>query len=240
MQRQAFIQGARDTIPLVLGAIPFGIVYGALAINSGLSGEAAFAMSALVYAGSAQFIAAGLVAEGVSIALIILTTFVVNLRHMLYAASVGPFLKHLPESWRATLAFFLTDETYAVSIIQFAKEDRSEHPEWYMAGSSAAMYINWQICTLIGIVAGQRFENAIELGLDFAMVVTFIGLVVPLIITRPMLASALSAAVSSILLNGLPNRAGLLIAALIGVAVGVIAEMLQKDSPSPIASEAQS
>jgi hypothetical protein len=95
---------------LVIGATPFGIIFGALAINSGISATGASLMSALVFAGSAQFIATGLVANGAAPSLIVLTTFVVNLRHALYAASLAPFLKHLPQGWLALLGFWLTDD----------------------------------------------------------------------------------------------------------------------------------
>ncbi|NDJ36384.1 MAG: AzlC family ABC transporter permease [Chloroflexi bacterium] len=210
----------------MLGAAPFGAIFGALAVTGGLSPGAALGMSLFVYAGSSQFIAAGLIAESVSLGLIVLTTFVVNLRHALYGASLGPHLKHLPQTWQLPLAFTLTDETFAVTILRFTERGSRPDGHWYMLGSAAAMYINWQVWTAVGIIAGQQFEDAASLGLDFAMVVTFIGIVVPLIATRPMLISALVAGSSAVLLNDLPNRTGLLVAALLGIAAGAAAEAL--------------
>jgi len=105
----AFSTGIKDTIPLVIGAVPFGIIFGTLSSASGLSPWGALAMSAFVFAGSAQFIALGLLAAGSSIPLIILTTFVVNLRHLLYGVSLMPHLKHLPQRWLLPLACWLTD-----------------------------------------------------------------------------------------------------------------------------------
>ena len=96
-RKTEFVRGVRDTLPLILGAIPFGLIFGAVAITSGMSGWAAATMSALVYAGASQFVATGLVAAGAGIAVIILTTFVVNLRHALYSASLGPFVRSLPQ-----------------------------------------------------------------------------------------------------------------------------------------------
>ena len=171
--RSEFQRGIRDTFPLVLGAIPFGIVFGAVAITSGFSVAGTIGLSTLVFAGSAQFIAIGLVAQGVPGALIILTTFVVNLRHALYAASLGPYLRGLPQRWIAPLAFWLTDETYAVVIRRYSEGDGSPLKHWYYLGSAVFMYVNWQVCTIIGIFAGQRLRNLSELGLDFAMVVSF-------------------------------------------------------------------
>src|SRR3954464_10831648 len=97
VSRQAeFWAGVKATFPLVVGAIPFGIIFGASASSNGLSTGGALAMSALVFAGSAQFIASGLIAQHTPLAIIILTTFVVNLRHMLYSASLAPHMSRLP------------------------------------------------------------------------------------------------------------------------------------------------
>jgi 4-azaleucine resistance transporter AzlC len=219
-----FFAGARATLPLILGAIPFGIIYGAVAVANGLSPAAAQGMSLFVFAGSAQFIAAGLVAEGLSVGLIILTTFVVNLRHALYAASLAPLMKHLPQRWLIPFGFWLTDESYAATIGRLNEPDDSPYKHWFYFGSAVAMYTNWQICTLIGIIAGQQIPDPQGWGLDFAMVVTFIGIIVPLIKNKPALISVIVAGLVSVLANGLPNKLGLMIAALAGIAAGVISE----------------
>jgi 4-azaleucine resistance transporter AzlC len=224
-RRSEFLAGARAILPLILGAIPFGIIYGAVAVANGLSPAAAQGMSLFVFAGSAQFIAAGLVAEGLPVGLIILTTFVVNLRHALYAASLAPFMKHLPQRWLIPLGFWLTDESYAATIGRFNEPDDSPYKHWFYFGSAVAMYTNWQICTLIGILAGQQIPDPQGWGLDFAMVVTFIGIIVPLVKNRPALVSVVVAGVVSVLAPGLPNKLGLMAAALLGIAAGVLAEI---------------
>ena len=104
-RRGEFVGGIKATFPLILGAIPFGIIFGAVAVNSGLTPWQAQAMSLFVFAGSAEFIAVGLIAQGLAPALIILTTFVVNLRHALYSASLAPYMKHLPQRWLVPLGF---------------------------------------------------------------------------------------------------------------------------------------
>ena len=118
--RASVLTGARDTVPLMVGAMPFGIVFGVIALNAGLSPVAVMGMSLFVFAGSAQFIGAGLVGQGVGLPLIVLTTALVNLRHALYAASLAPYLKHLPQRWLAPLGFWLTDETFAVAARRFS------------------------------------------------------------------------------------------------------------------------
>ena len=116
LQIREFLTGVRDTFPLIVGAIPFGIIFGTLSIAAGLSVAATLAMSAIVFAGSAQFIAVGLVAAGSGWPIIVLTTFVVNLRHALYSATLAPFVSKLPHRWQIPLAFWLTDETFAVVV----------------------------------------------------------------------------------------------------------------------------
>ena len=98
-RRSEFVAGMKATIPLIVGAIPFGIIFGAVAVNAGISPMAAQAMSLFVFAGSAQFVAAGLVAGGAGLIIIILTTFVVNVRHGLYSMSLAPHVKQLPQRW---------------------------------------------------------------------------------------------------------------------------------------------
>jgi 4-azaleucine resistance transporter AzlC len=226
-RRQEFLAGVRATIPMIAGAIPFGIIFGAVAVaENGLSAAAALSMSLFVFAGSAQFIAAGLVGEGASLLLIVATTFMVNLRHALYSASLAPFMRHLPQRWLLPLGFWLTDETYAVVIKRYNEPDSSPRKHWFYLGSALAMYVNWQLSTLAGIVAGAAIPDATGWGLDFALVVTFIGIVVPLIVTRPMLASVVAAGACGLMFNDLPNRLGLMVAALAGIAAGYISETL--------------
>ncbi|GAB4511703.1 MAG: AzlC family ABC transporter permease [Anaerolineae bacterium] len=224
-----FLNGMKDTIPLILGAIPFGIIFGAVSVTeSGLSPAETMGLSLFVFAGSAQFIAAGLVAQGTGIGIIVLTTFIVNLRHALYSASLAPYMKHLSQRWLLPLGFWLTDETYAVVIRRYPADDSSPYKHWYHLGSSVFMYTNWQLVTLIGILTGQQLENAAQWGLDFAMVVTFIGIIVPLIINRPMLACAVSAGLTAVLARSLPNNLGLMVAAVVGIGVGYGLEVWQK------------
>ena len=218
-----FLRGARDTLPLILGAIPFGIIFGTLASAAGLSPWQALGMSLLVFAGSAQFIAVSLLGTGTGagLAVLLLTTFVVNLRHALYSATLQPFVRHLPVRWRMPLAFGLTDETFAVVQHRYAAPDQSPHKHWYFLGSCLAMYGNWQLCTLLGVVFGRAVPNLAAWGLDFAMLATFIGIVVPMLRNVPQVAAALVAGAVALACHGLPYQLGLIAAALAGIAVGV-------------------
>ena len=219
-----FVRGARDIVPMIVGAIPFGIIFGTLSAGAGLSAWQTLGMSLLVFAGSSQFIAITLLASGAGAVVVLLTTFVVNLRHALYSAVLQPFVRHLPTRWRMPLAFWLTDEAFAVVQHRYAETDASPHKHWYFLGGALAMYLNWQLCTLVGVIFGQAVPNLAAWGLDFAMLATFIGIVVPMLRNRPQLAAALVAGAVALLCHGLPYKLGLMAAALSGIAVGIVLE----------------
>jgi 4-azaleucine resistance transporter AzlC len=200
------------------------MIYGALAVTSGLSPEAALAMSAFVFAGSAQFIAVGLVAAEAPVLIVILTTFIVNLRHMLYSATLLPYLRALPQKWRIPLAFWLTDETFAVAVLRYQKPDDAGLAHWYQLGSSIAMYLNWQLWTFIGLMMGDRIPDASNWGLDVAMPVTFIGMIIPFVKTIPMVVCVLTAGAASLLTLSLPYKLGIIVSAFVGIAAGIAAE----------------
>ena len=219
-----FLAGARATIPLLIGAIPFALIFGTLAASSGLSFVGTIAMSAIVFAGSAQFIAVGLLSVGTTWPIIVLTTFVVNLRHLLYAAALVPYVKHLSHLWRGPLAFLLTDETFAVVISHYNRPDSSPRKHWYYFGSALSMYVNWQLWTFVGLTVGQLMPNATAWGLDFAMPVTFIGMILPYLKNKPMWLAVIIAGVVSLFGHALPHKLGLMLAALAGITGGLIAE----------------
>lgn len=224
--RLEFFAGAKAVIPLVLGAIPFGLIYGAIALEAGLSPVAVIAMSLFVFAGSSQFVGATLYGDGASAIVIIATTFIVNARHALYSSSLAPHLGHLSQRWLLLLSYMLTDESFAVTVSRFESDaGRTPHRHWFMLGANLFMYVNWQICTIVGVVIGAQLNGA-NLGLDFAMSVTFIGIVVPLVRTRPMLLATVTAGVVALALNGLPYKLGLMIGALAGIAAGFAAETM--------------
>lgn len=221
-----FFKGAKDTFPLIVGAVPFGIIFGTLAATAGLSVAATMGMSMFVFAGSSQFVCVSLVMAGTAWPMIVLTTFVVNLRHMLYSATMVPFYKELSTAWKMVLAFGLTDETFAVAVNRYNQHREAPDNHYYNLGSMVFMYANWNLCTFIGLSAGKAFPEISQWGLDFAMPATFIGIVIPYLVSRPMWASVITAGTVSILAGGLPHKLGLMVAAIAGVAVGLICEKL--------------
>lgn len=218
----ALAAGARDTLPMLVGAAPFGIIFGALASTAQLSAWQGQAMSLGVFAGSSQFIAVGLIAGHGGMAVIWLATLIVNLRHMLYGAALLPHVRHLPLGWRALLGFVLTDETFAVADRHYRQHAGAARGHWYFLGSGLAMYVNWQAWTLVGLLFGKAFPGLQTLGLDFAMVATFIAIVVPQLVKMPQLAAAVAAGATAYWLQALPYKLGLLAATVVGVAAGLL------------------
>lgn len=201
-----------------------GILFGVLGLASGLSGAAVLASSLFVFAGSAQFIAAKLVTDGVGLTVIVVTTWIINLRHALYGASLADSVKGLPQRWLLPMGFLLTDEAYALAVRRYEKEGGNAATHAYHLGVAVVLYCNWQLWTAVGIFAGGRLQGLGDLGLEFAMVVTFIGIVVPMIATRPKLLAAVVAGLTAILAHDFPHQTGLLVATLLGVGSGWLAE----------------
>ena len=219
-----FLLGARDSLPMIVGILPFGLIYGAMSSVAGLSLWQALGMSLLVYAGSAQFIVLSLLMAGSGAAVILLTTFIVNLRHVLYSAALQPYVGALPQRWRVPLAFGLTDETYAVVQRRYLLHGLDQHGQWYHAGVALALYLSWVSSSLAGALLGQQVPDLAGWGLDFAMLATFIGIVVPTLRNRPQIGAALVAAAVALLCRAWPWQLGLMMAALSGIAAGILLE----------------
>ena len=217
-----FLRGIRDTLPILIGVAPFGMIYGVLAVKAGLTVAAAQGMSVILFAGSAQFMLVQLLGAGTPWFVAVASTFIINLRHALYSASVAPHTQRLSPLWKSLLAYVLVDEVYAVAITNFERSAPRGGQHWYMLGSGLALWAGWQAGTALGIFLGAQIPEG--LSLDFTLVVTFIALLVPTLKDRPMLLAALAAGMTAVAANGLPYKIGLLLATLVGIVVGLWSE----------------
>ena len=240
MKRPALLQflaGSRDEMAILLGVIPFGMIYGALALQAGLSAAEAQSMSWIVFAGSAQFMMVQLFSGDAPGMVIVLITVVMNLRHALYSASLAPYLSYVARPARTALAYLLTDEAYAVSISRFLRVDGGVQRHWYFFGAGLTLWSAWQLSTAAGIFLGARIPS--NWPLDFAIPLTFIALLVPNLKDRPSVAAALAAGLTAALANGLPFKLGLLAAALVGIAAGMLASRPEGDSRVMVSEASQ-
>ncbi|HEY6406990.1 MAG TPA: AzlC family ABC transporter permease [Ktedonobacteraceae bacterium] len=219
-KRSEFLNGIKAELPILLGVVPFGLIYGVSARSAGIPPLAGQSMSFIVFAGSAQFVTAQLIGAAVPAGIIILTGFIVNLRHALYSASLAPYLKQLNTRWRMLLAYLLTDEAYAVVITHYQKPGDRSRKHWYFLGAGLALWITWQASTAVGIVLGAQLPASWSL--DFALPLTFIALVVPNLKDRAGTATAAAAGIIAILAVGLPYKLGLIVATFVGIGVGLL------------------
>ncbi|MGH2621107.1 MAG: AzlC family ABC transporter permease [Anaerolineales bacterium] len=226
--RRELLTGMRDQLPLLLGVIPFGLIFGALAISVGLRPLAAQGFSLFVFAGSAQFIAVSLIGESASALVVIVTIILVNLRHALYSASLAPSLAHLPRPWKLALGWLLTDEAFAMASRR-VRGGNLANAHWYVFGTGLTLWAAWQISTAAGIALGAGLPPS--LSLDFALPLTFLALVTPTLVDRPTLAAALSAGVLALAFVNFPFRLGLVAASIAGVGLGLWVESITQPRP---------
>lgn len=212
----------RAELPLVFGVVPFGMIYGVLALNAGLSHAQAQGMSSIIFAGSSQFITTQLVQSSAPGLIIVLTILVVNLRHALYSASLAPHVQRLPLRWKLILSYLLTDEAYAPTISNYEEPGEAAHKHWFFLGAGLTLWTGWQLSTAAGITLGTVVPESWSL--DFTLALTFIALVVPRLRDRPSLASALIAGAVALVGFFLPYKLGILAAALSGILAGTLLE----------------
>jgi 4-azaleucine resistance transporter AzlC len=221
----AFAAGVKAIVPVLFALLPFGLAFGATASDSGLSAIEALGMSVFVAAGAAQLAAVPLISAGASVAIVVLTVLVINLRMMLYSASLAPHFRSLPLWWKSLLSYHLTDQAYAATITRFDSGETDESEKrWYYLGTGLAIWTTWQVATMMGVFLGAWVSEGWSL--DFVLPLIFIALALPAIKDRTTGAAALSAGVAALFAAALPLNLGLIGAALIGVLAGLATETL--------------
>jgi 4-azaleucine resistance transporter AzlC len=220
--KEQILNGSKAFLPLMVGVFPFGMIYGALAIQAGIPRDMAHAMSFVVFAGSAQFVVAQLFQTTTPAIVIILTVYVINLRHALYSASVAPYLTGLSNHWKAGLAYLLTDEAYAVAITHYNEPGDIKYKHWYFLAAGLSLWTCWQVSTALGIFLGAVIPSSWSL--DFSLALTFIALTVPILKDRAGVVAALVAGVVAVLCYSLPYKLWLIIASFAGILAGLWSE----------------
>ncbi|QBY52164.1 branched-chain amino acid ABC transporter permease [Cupriavidus oxalaticus] len=216
-----WLAGARALAPMLLGVVPFGLIYGVLAVGAGMPAWLACAMSAIVFGGASQMILTQLWTAGTPAVVITLTVAMVNLRHALYSATIAPTLAHLPRRWKALIAYLLTDEAFAAMTHRLGDTGpRAQYRHWYYFGGGFALWASWQVSTLAGVLVGAQVPR--DWPLDFFLPLTFIGIIVPGLKHRSHVAAAVAASILAVACYGLPHKLGLMVAALGGIAAGML------------------
>lgn len=211
---------------MLLGVIPVGATYGVLALAAGLPVLAAIGMSSIVFAGSSQFVGVQLLGASVASLLVLFATLMVNLRHLLYSASLAPYLENLSPRWKVLLSYFLTDEAYGVTVAHYSKQTSPQTRHWYLFGAGLTLWSAWQVSTIAGVVLGSFLPRSLPL--EFALTLTFIALLVPMVKGLPSVLASVSAGVIALLTVDLPFRLNLVLAVFVAVAVGMSAQRLEQ------------
>lgn len=220
-----FLKGFIDTMPLGISTLIYGVVYGVMASKAGLSIFETIGMSAFIFVGASQMTAVQMIAIGSSPISIIITVLIINLRHLLLAASISPYLKDVSKKMKMINAFLMTDESYAVTYSHFQTNKPSSI---YFLGSGINIYILWGSAGVIGFFFGNIISPQLNYIFDFAFVAAFIGMIVPMIKDFPTVATVVTSAVVSITGSQLiTGKWYIIIAALLASTAGYIVSELK-------------
>ncbi|MGG4197327.1 AzlC family ABC transporter permease [Paenibacillus popilliae] len=223
----SFIQGVKDCVPTLLGYLSIGLAAGVIQKTAGLSIAEIALMSMILYAGSAQFIAAGMIAASSSITAIIITILFVNLRHILLSAALAPYFRHLTPLRNMLVGSLLTDETFGVAITEAAKKKRIS--EKWMHGLNITAYVNWLVANLAGAFLAQWISNPEKFGLAFALPAMFIGILVLSMLGRNRIKLDIVVAIIAVVIAVgssffLSSSMGVIVATIIASTIGMVVE----------------
>lgn len=220
--------GVRALIPLTPGVIPFGLVAGVMTVEMGMSPATGMGMTLLFYSGSAQMVALQLLQSNVMPLAIVLTALVINLRFLMYSASLAPHLHHLPRRWRWSLSYLLSDQSYALCVLKLSSGELGRYAHQYYAGTAVAMWLAWQLSVLAGIYLGASIPESWSLG--FAIPLSFLALLVPAIRSVPALAAAVVGGLIAVIAIDLPYNLGMITASIAGISAGLFCENARQRS----------
>ena len=221
-KNKEFFSGVSAVLPILIGVIPFGLIFGILGLEAGFTANQTFFMSSIIFAGASQVAFVKLVSSGTVPFITIISVVIINLRHFLYSASIAKYLAHLTTPWKIILAYLLTDEAYAVSIKRLQEEkENTAFCHYHLLGSGITLWLTWQTSTFLGIVLGQIIPE--ELNLGFAIPLVFLSIIAPEIIKYKSHAiCALGAGILAILLNNLPLNLWIIFSSIFGLIIGVL------------------
>lgn len=220
---ESFKRGVKAIIPLILGLIPFALISGITASNAGLSLGMTMLMSIGIFAGASQLAVLQLALDNANTIVIIYTALIINLRMMIYSLSISQHLQKISIRWKAILAYTMTDQSYAISMVHFLNEP-NEDKKSFVFGASISIWTLWQINTIIGYLMGSIIPQS--LGLEFAIPLTFIAVLLKGITGWSGIITIITSGSVAVLAASLPMNLGLIIAAIVGIAVGTISEKL--------------
>lgn len=223
--KTAYLRGVLDGLPFILVIIPFGALFGLLAVEAGLNVIEALTFSLVVIAGAAQFTALQLLQEDAPTIVVLASALAVNLRMAMYSASLTPYIGSAPLWQRAFAAYLTVDQSYLVSIARYEKEPQLTVPQRmaYFFGAVTPVVPLWYIFTVVGALLGAQIPDS--WALDFAIPITFLAMIAPMFRTLAHVIAAFVAVVVSLLAAGVPYSLGIIIAGIAGMIAGARTEL---------------
>ncbi|ROO24611.1 AzlC family ABC transporter permease [Salinisphaera orenii] len=224
-----FAAGAQAVLPLLLSVLPFALITGVVAVQLGFSAVVASAFSLVVFAGASQIVAMQLIHDGAPLAIILLTVAFINLRFTMYSASIAPYFRGASAGWKALAGYLLTDQAYVLGLYGFAERDGIGRRLAFYLGVALPLWFGWQVATVLGATLGARLPAA--WGLDFAIPLTFMALVMPALRDAPSWAAAATGGAVAVAAHDLPWNLGLIAGALAGIAAGMAGARIRGEEP---------
>ena len=217
---EIFFKGVLDVLPLLIPVVPFGMIIGVIGIELGFSPLMVYATSLIIFSGSAQIVFFQLVSGGALPIITLTSVGVTNSRHFLYGAVLSEYLGNLSNLWKIFISYFLVDQSFALSQRFFKKNSSLENKHYYLLGSGFTLWLTWQISSLIGIFLGAIVPE--ELGLSFAIPLTFLSLIIHEFRKLDHLLVILVSGLFAILFYEIPFKAYIIVASLGALAVALI------------------
>lgn len=225
-RRAAIRAGFRDAAPMLLGTIPFGLVAGATPVAAGLGVADVMGLSLIVFAGASQIATAEVLTSGGSVAIAVLTAWTINLRLILYSASLAPTLAHESKRRRLLASYFLVDQAYALAISRWDGTDEPTDRLPYFFAVGGLLGSTWLAATYVGAVAGSSLPA--DIPLDFMVPLVFLVLVVPAMVSRPAILAAVFGGGGAVVAHQVgAGRLAVMIGGLLGIGAGTVAEILK-------------
>ncbi len=218
-------RGIADVSPLMIPVVPFGIIFGVIGMELGLSPYMTFGMSVIIFGGASQIVLLQLFSGGASSLVTITSVGAVNSRHLLYGAVFSEYLSQLKLSWKVILSYVLIDQAFAVSNIYFRKNKENDFKHYHLLGAGFTCWTVWQISTILGIVLGSVVPE--ELGLSFTISLTFLALLInDFRKFKNIIVMLVSGVVATIGYNSIPFQAYIIVAALSALLVATLLTLI--------------
>lgn len=222
---KAFLRGCLASAPFIIVVVPFALLFGVVATEAGLNVAQVMLFSVTVFAGASQFAALQLMQEQAPVLIILATALAINLRMVMYSVAMAPHLGGARLGVRALMAYFLVDQSFAASAVEFERRPHQSLPEKvaFFFGTVAPIAPLWFGASLAGALVGEAISK--DYALDFAVPITFLAICAPMLRSLPHIVAAGVSIAGALMLSFLPYGTGLLLAACLAMAAGAACEV---------------